>query len=288
MEIKITNLDHIYMPRTPFEHRALTNINLHIKSGQFVAIIGHTGSGKSTIVQHLNGLLKPTKGSIQIGEFIINANKKNKKIKQLRENVGIVFQYPEHQLFDETVEKDIAFGPLNFGYTKEEARRRVMEVLPLVKLDNEILKKSPFELSGGQKRRVAIAGVLASKPKVLVLDEPTAGLDPIGRKQMMELFVTLHKEEQLTTILVTHNMEFAAKYADLIIVMDKGNIVRQGSPVEVFESSDYLLKIGLDIPETMKLAEMIGRRFQTSLAQNLFTNEDLVEEITNVIEKRLE
>ncbi|MCT8136464.1 energy-coupling factor ABC transporter ATP-binding protein [Anaerobacillus sp. CMMVII] len=283
MEIKITNLEHIYMPKTPFEHRALTNVNIHIKSGQFVAIIGHTGSGKSTIVQHLNGLLKPTSGSVQIGQLLIEANKKNKELKQLRKNVGMVFQYPEHQLFDETVEKDIAFGPINFGVSKEEAFRLVKEVLPLVNLDESVLQKSPFDLSGGQKRRVAIAGVLASKPRVLVLDEPTAGLDPIGRKQMMELFLSLHKQEKVTTVLVTHNMEFAAMYADLVIVMDKGQVFMQGTPAEVFKSRQQLNEIGLDVPETVQLVQMLEEQFNTKLSANIFTKEQLVVAITQLL-----
>nr|WP_261176898.1 energy-coupling factor ABC transporter ATP-binding protein [Anaerobacillus sp. CMMVII] len=271
------------MPKTPFEHRALTNVNIHIKSGQFVAIIGHTGSGKSTIVQHLNGLLKPTSGSVQIGQLLIEANKKNKELKQLRKNVGMVFQYPEHQLFDETVEKDIAFGPINFGVSKEEAFRLVKEVLPLVNLDESVLQKSPFDLSGGQKRRVAIAGVLASKPRVLVLDEPTAGLDPIGRKQMMELFLSLHKQEKVTTVLVTHNMEFAAMYADLVIVMDKGQVFMQGTPAEVFKSRQQLNEIGLDVPETVQLVQMLEEQFNTKLSANIFTKEQLVVAITQLL-----
>ncbi|OIJ15479.1 energy-coupling factor transporter ATPase [Anaerobacillus arseniciselenatis] len=285
MEIKIKNLEHVYMPNTPFEHQALNNINLHIKSGQFVAIIGHTGSGKSTMAQHLNGLLKPTKGSIQIGDFFIEANKKNKQLNKLRQLVGMVFQYPEHQLFDETVEKDIAFGPLNFGCTKEEAFRKVRDILPLVKLDQELLQKSPFDLSGGQKRRVAIAGVLVNHPKVLVLDEPTAGLDPIGRRQMMELFTSLHKLESLTTVLVTHSMEFAAAYADLVVVMDKGSLVMQGPPEEIFKFPEQLKKIGLNVPETLQLAMMIEESFKTELPKNIFTKEALVDTITMLLKK---
>lgn len=285
MEIKTTNLEHIYMPRTPFEHCALTNINLHIKSGQFVAIIGHTGSGKSTILQHLNGLLKPTTGQVQIGDFLIEANKKNKQLKKLRQLVGMLFQYPEHQLFDETVEKDIAFGPLNFGCSKEQALKRVRKAIRLVNLEETILQTSPFDLSGGQKRRVAIAGVLASNPRVLLLDEPTAGLDPAGRQQIMELFASLHKEEKLTTVLVTHNMDIAAKYADNVVVMDKGKISMQGSPEEVFKSSVKLKKIGLDVPETVQLAMMLEERFSTPLSKSLFTHEAIVEKITTLIKK---
>lgn len=285
MEIKSTNLEHIYMPHTPFEHCAISNVNLHIKSGQFVAIIGHTGSGKSTFVQHLNGLLKPTTGQVQIGDFLIEANKKNKQLKKLRQLVGMLFQYPEHQLFDETVEKDIAFGPLNFGCSKEQALKRVKKAIRLVNLDETILQTSPFELSGGQKRRVAIAGVLASNPRVLLLDEPTAGLDPAGKKQIMELFAELHKVEKLTTVLVTHNMEIAAKYADIVVVMDKGKIFMQGSPEEIFKSPAKLQEIGLDVPESVKIAIMLEERFSTTLPKSIFTNEALVEEITTLIKK---
>ncbi len=283
MEIKIKNLDHVYMPKTPFEQRALSNINLHIRSGMFVAIIGHTGSGKSTVIQHLNGLLKPSSGIVQVGEFVMEASKKNKNLKELRKAVGMVFQYPEHQLFDETVEKDIAFGPINFGFSKKEAYLRVREILPLLDLPEDVLQKSPFDLSGGQKRRVAIAGVLASKPRVLVLDEPTAGLDPIGRTKIMELFQTLHNKEGLTTILVTHNMEYAAMYADLVVVMDKGQVLKQGTPEEVFRAPEDLRKIGLDVPETVQLALMLEERFKTRLPPSLFTKENLVEAITQLV-----
>lgn len=285
MEIKIKNLNHVYMPNTPFEHHALKDINIHINSGQFVAIIGHTGSGKSTIVQHINGLLKPTSGSIEVDNILIDSKKKNKQIKQLRKNVGMVFQYPEHQLFDETVEKDIAFGPLNFGDTKEVALQKVKEVVPLVQLSDDLLQKSPFELSGGQKRRVAIAGVLVSKPSVLILDEPTAGLDPIGRKQMMELFHSLHKREKLTTILVTHSMEYAAMYANKIIVMNNGEVFMQGSPKEIFISAERLRKIGLDIPDTLQLALMVEKKFNVKLPNDLFSNESVIEAITMLLEK---
>ena len=279
MEIKFKNLSHTYMINTPFEHRALNDINLHIKSGQFVAIIGHTGSGKSSLIQHMNGLLLPTSGSIQVGDFLIEAKKKNKQLKQLRQLVGMVFQYPEHQLFDETVEKDISFGPINFGCSIEDAKKRVREVLPLVGLSEDVLTTSPFDLSGGQKRRVAIAGVLASKPKLLILDEPTAGLDPIGRTTMMELFLRLHQEEKLTTVLVTHNMEFAAEYADYVIVMDKGTVFMEGTPEEVFQSPKELQEIGLDLPEALHLASLIEKKFQVKLSGPLLKNENVVKAI---------
>ncbi|MGM7724741.1 energy-coupling factor ABC transporter ATP-binding protein [Metabacillus sp. Hm71] len=257
MDITIKNVEHRYQARTPFERLALYDINLTVKSGSYVSIIGHTGSGKSTILQHLNGLLKPTKGSIHIGEHKIEAGKKQKNLKVVRSLVGIVFQFPEHQLFEETVEKDIAFGPMNFGASEEEALRKARQSLELVGLPESILQKSPFDLSGGQMRRVAIAGILAMGPEVLVLDEPTAGLDPRGRKAMMELFYRLNQEQKLTIILVTHSMEDAAKYSDKIIVMNKGTIEMHGTPREIFSQSDKLSSLGLDLPETVKLQQLL-------------------------------
>lgn len=220
--------------KTPFERLALYDINASIKEGSYVAVIGHTGSGKSTLLQHLNGLLKPTKGQISLGSTVIQAGKKNKDLKKLRKKVGIVFQFPEHQLFEETVLKDISFGPMNFGVKKEDAEQKAREMLQLVGLSEELLDRSPFELSGGQMRRVAIAGVLAMDPEVLVLDEPTAGLDPRGRKEIMDMFYELHQRGNLTTILVTHSMEDAAAYADEMIVMHKGTIQASGSPRDLF------------------------------------------------------
>jgi energy-coupling factor transport system ATP-binding protein len=257
LDITIKNLEHRYQARSPFERLALYDINVTIKEGTYVSIIGHTGSGKSTILQHLNGLLKPTKGSIQIGDHMIKAGKKQKDLKSVRKSVGIVFQFPEHQLFEETVEKDIAFGPMNFGVSEEDAITKARQSLEIVGLPESILQKSPFDLSGGQMRRVAIAGVLAMGPEVLVLDEPTAGLDPRGRKEIMDLFYRLHKEQNLTIILVTHSMEDAAKYSDEIIVMHKGTVEMHGTPREVFSNAEKLLSLGLDLPETVKLQQLL-------------------------------
>lgn len=253
MDITIKNLEHRYQARTPFERLALYDINLSVKKGAYISIIGHTGSGKSTIVQHLNGLIKPTKGSVQIGQYIIEAGKKQKQLKIVRSLVGIVFQFPEHQLFEETVEKDIAFGPMNFGVNEEDAIAKARQTLNIVGLPESILQKSPFDLSGGQMRRVAIAGVLAMGPEILVLDEPTAGLDPQGKLEIMDLFSQLHKEQGITIILVTHSMEDAAKYSDEIIVMNKGTIEMQGTPRVVFNQERKLATLGLDLPETVKL-----------------------------------
>ena len=226
MRIELRQVEYRYQLNTPFERLALHDINLNVEPGSYVAIIGHTGSGKSTILQHLNGLLKPTKGEVAIGDKVITSKKKQKDLKSIRKKVGIVFQFPEHQLFDETVEKDICFGPMNFGTSEEEAKRLAKKTIGLVGLSEDILQKSPFDLSGGQMRRVAIAGVLAMEPDVIVLDEPTAGLDPRGRKDIMDMFARLHKERGMTTILVTHSMEDAAQYADEIIVMHQGLFIK--------------------------------------------------------------
>lgn len=260
MDITFQELEHRYQARTPFERLALHDINLEIKDRSFVSIIGHTGSGKSTILQHLNGLLKPTKGSLTVGDRKIEAGKKIKDLKPVRRAVAIVFQFPEHQLFEETVEKDIMFGPMNFGVPEEEAREKARNALKLVGLPENVLQKSPFDLSGGQMRRVAIAGVLAIEPEVLVLDEPTAGLDPSGRKEIMDLFYSLHKSRSLTTVLVTHSMEDAARYSDEIVVMHKGTVQMKGTPEEIFSQSEVLVSAGLDLPETVKLQKTIEQK----------------------------
>lgn len=240
MDIEIKDVEHRYQMKTPFERLAIYDVNAVIKEGSYVAVIGHTGSGKSTLLQHLNGLLKPTKGQIRLGEDVLEAGKKNKHLKALRKKVGIVFQFPEHQLFEETILKDIAFGPINFGMSREKAEEKAREMLKLVGLGAELSDRSPFELSGGQMRRVAIAGVLAMEPEVLVLDEPTAGLDPRGRKEIMDMFYSLHKQRNLTTILVTHSMEDAAAYADELIVMHKGTVKAKGTPRELFQGKTTL------------------------------------------------
>jgi energy-coupling factor transport system ATP-binding protein len=282
MEITIKDLEHRYQARSPFERLALYDVNLSVKTGTYLSIIGHTGSGKSTILQHLNGLLKPTKGSIQIGEHMITAGKKQKNLKAVRRLVGIVFQFPEHQLFEETVEKDIAFGPMNFGVSEEEAIIKARKTLEIVGLPESILQKSPFDLSGGQMRRVAIAGVLAMDPEVLVLDEPTAGLDPRGRKEIMDLFYRLHKEQNLTIILVTHSMEDAAKYSDEIIVMHKGTIEMQGTPREVFSEVEKLTSLGLDLPEVVKLQRQLVKK-GLSFQEIPLTIEEAVSQLKAII-----
>ncbi|MFA8438889.1 energy-coupling factor ABC transporter ATP-binding protein [Pueribacillus sp. YX66] len=285
MEINVKNLEHRYMPDSPFERLALVDMTLTIPTNTYMAVIGHTGSGKSTFIQHLNGLLKPTKGEITIGDRTIRADEKAKNLKPLRKKVGIVFQYPEHQLFEETVEKDICFGPMNFGVDEETAKRKARELLPLIGLDNDVLEKSPFDLSGGQMRRVAIAGVLAMEPEVLVLDEPTAGLDPRGQKEIMDMFYKLHKEKELTTILVTHSMEDAARYADEIVVMDEGTIFMHGKPDDIFSKPEAIRSVGLDVPETIEFLMKLEEKFGVKLSRNAYTLDALVDEIITMLEK---
>ena len=260
MDIRFKQVGFAYQAGTPFEMRALLDVTFSVKDGSYVAIIGHTGSGKSTILQHLNALLKPTEGIVELGDKIIDSTTGNKDLKPLRKKVGIVFQFPEAQLFEETVEKDIAFGPKNFGVSEEEALNIAAEVVKTVGLPEEVLKKSPFDLSGGQMRRVAIAGVLAMKPEVLVLDEPTAGLDPKGRLEMMEMFYKLNKEQNMTIVLVTHQMNDVSDYADHVIVIESGNVVKEGSPKEVFSDASWLLEKQLGVPTTLAFVEKLKEK----------------------------
>ncbi|MFC3885323.1 energy-coupling factor ABC transporter ATP-binding protein [Bacillus songklensis] len=285
MDIVLKNVEHRYQQNTPFERIALYDLNLEIPSGRFVAVIGHTGSGKSTVIQHLNALLKPTSGTITIGDRVIHANRKEKDLKPIRKKVGIVFQFPEHQLFEETVEKDICFGPMNFGVREEEAKKKANEMLALVGLPEDILQRSPFDLSGGQMRRVAIAGILAMEPEVLVLDEPTAGLDPRGRQEIMQMVANLHKSKNLTIILVTHSMEDAAQYADQIVVMHKGTIAMKGTPKEVFGSYVQLHQYGLDIPESLKFMKKMEEAFGVQFPEPAVTFEEVIFQLKNLIVK---
>ena len=257
MDIRFKQVGFAYQAGTPFEMRALHDVSFSVKDGSYVAIIGHTGSGKSTILQHLNALLKPTEGIVELGDKTIDSTTGNKDLKPLRKKVGIVFQFPEAQLFEETVEKDIAFGPKNFGVSEEEALNIAAKVIQTVGLPADVLKKSPFDLSGGQMRRVAIAGVLAMKPEVLVLDEPTAGLDPKGRLEMMEMFNKLNKEQNMTIVLVTHQMNDVSDYADHVVVIESGKVVKEGSPKEVFEDASWLLEKQLGVPTTLAFVEKL-------------------------------
>ena len=283
MDITLQQVSYAYAKNTPFEKRALFDVDLHIPSGSYQAIIGHTGSGKSTVLQHLNVLLKPTEGTIKIGEIEVEANKKNKQLREVRQKVGIVFQFPEHQLFDETVLKDIMFGPMNFGVSEEEAKRRAVELITLLGLPEEVMDKSPFDLSGGQMRRVAIAGVLAMNPEVLVLDEPTAGLDPRGRKEIMDLFYRLHKEKGLTTVLVTHSMEDAARYADRIAIMHKGKCVLEGTPQEIFSNEVRLLDYRLELPQCIKFQKKVEQMMGKKLPTICLTEEALAKELAQLL-----
>lgn len=275
MDITFQQVEYRYQANTPFERLAIQDINLQVPDKKFIAVIGHTGSGKSTLLQHLNALLQPTKGKVIIGDRTIKAGNKEKELKPIRQKVGIVFQFPEHQLFDETVEKDICFGPMNFGVTEEEAKARANRLIKDVGLPEEVLQKSPFDLSGGQMRRVAIAGVLAMEPNVIVLDEPTAGLDPRGRTEIMDMFYQLHKEKGLTTVLVTHSMEDAAKYADEIVIMHQGKVERTGDPRTIFSQPEELLQLGLDVPEVVKFQYKIEQKMQRELGTTCLSIDEL-------------
>jgi len=260
MQITFDKVSFTYQPNSPFESKALFDIDMTIESGSYTAIVGHTGSGKSTLLQHLNALVKPTAGTVTVGDRVITNQTDNKNLKPLRKKVGIVFQFPEAQLFDETVIKDISFGPMNFGVSEEEAAKVAKEMLELVGLDEKLLERSPFELSGGQMRRVAIAGVLAMQPEVLVLDEPTAGLDPKGRKDMMDMFKRLHTEHGMTIVLVTHLMDDVANYADYVYVLEKGQIVKNGKPEDVFQEIDWLEEKHIGVPQATRFAAKLREK----------------------------
>jgi energy-coupling factor transport system ATP-binding protein len=285
MDISLQHVEYRYQANTPFERLAIEDVSIDIKSGTYMAIIGHTGSGKSTVLQHLNALLQPTEGKVRIGDQEIKAKQKNKNLKQVRRKVGIVFQFPEHQLFEETVEKDIIFGPMNFGVSESEAKKKALKALKQVGLHEEILGKSPFDLSGGQMRRVAIAGVLAMEPDVIVLDEPTAGLDPRGRKEIMDMFYQLHKDRSLSTILVTHSMEDAARYADQIVIMQQGKLVKKGTPEEIFSSPAELIKMGLDVPEVVRFQLKLEEKLGLKLGKVYLTIEQLSSAVFDLISR---
>lgn len=259
MSIKIDNVSYVYMEGTPFEKRALDNVSLEINDGEFVALIGHTGSGKSTLVQHLNALLKPSSGQILINN--IDLWNKSTVRSEKRKEVGLVFQYPEYQLFEETVEKDIAYGPKNLGLREEETNKRVRRAMDTVGLEYEIYRNlSPFELSGGQKRRVAIAGVVAMEPRILILDEPTAGLDPKGRDEILHQIKLLHHQYDMTTIIVSHSMEDVAKIANRVVVMNEGRCILDGSCSKVFNEVEILERIGLAVPQVKYLQRALKEK----------------------------
>ena len=271
MSIEIRGLTHIYMPGTPFETRALDNVSLTIRDGDFVGVIGHTGSGKSTLIVHLNALIRPEPGHVLVGG--VDVGEKGQSLIEIRREVGLVFQYPEYQLFEETVEKDVGFGPRNLGLDEETVKARVREAIAQVGLGEDILEKSPFELSGGQKRRVAIAGVLAMKPGTLVLDEPVAGLDPAGREELLSLIQGIHKGG-VTIVMVTHSMDDAARFCDRLIVLDHGRVAFDAAPGEVFRHEEELRQMGLDVPECVKLVKALKARGM-DLGEGLYRMEDV-------------
>lgn len=281
MLIKVEKLSYVYMKGTPFEKKALDNINLDIVDGELVGIIGHTGSGKSTLVQHMNGILKPTSGKV----YLHGKDITNKSARELRNQVGIIFQYPEHQLFEETVFKDVAFGLERRGFGEAEIEARVKRALNTVGLSEEFLKKSPFELSGGQKRRVAIAGVLVLEPRILVLDEPTAGLDPKGRDDVYTLILNLHKQLNITVILVSHSMEDIARIVNRVIVMNRGTIEMDGSPTQIFKQSVRLEEIGLSVPQITYLMRRLNK-YIPGLNEDIFTVSAAKDEIMKYISQR--
>ncbi len=284
MSIKIENLTHIYNKGLSYETVALDNVSFTIEDGEFVAVIGHTGSGKSTLIQHINGILKPDSGSIVINDTDIT--QKGVKMVEIRKKVGLVFQYPEYQLFEDTIAKDIAFGPKNMGLTEEEVELRVRESMDMVSLPyEEFAKRSPFDLSGGQKRRVAIAGVIAMKPEVLILDEPTAGLDPRAHKEIIDLLVRLHKNSDCNIILVSHNMEDVAQIADKIIVMHNGRVFSMGTPREVFRERKRISEIGLEAPQPMIFMNMLNDR-GVHTDKEIMTIEEAVDEVERILRKK--
>lgn len=260
MAISFDHVDFTYQPNSPFEAVGLSDISFQIPDESFTAIIGHTGSGKSTLVQHLNGLLKPTSGTVTVDEFTLTNATTNRNLKTLHQHVGMVFQFPENQLFDQTVARDIAFGPLNFGYSEAEATELAHQAAHDVGLSDDLLARSPFELSGGQMRRVAIAGVLASRPRILVLDEPTAGLDPRGRQEMMQMFARLKAEQHLTIMLVTHQMDDVADYADHALVMAHSQLVKFGTPTDIFSDQQWVTEHELELPTAAKFAQRLANR----------------------------
>ncbi|MER2180238.1 MAG: energy-coupling factor ABC transporter ATP-binding protein [Carnobacterium inhibens] len=287
MDITFEKVGYTYQKGTPFQNRALYDIDLHIKEGSFTALVGHTGSGKSTVLQHLNALMKPSEGTVTIGDRIITAQTDNKNLKSIRKKVGIVFQFPESQLFEETVAKDIAFGPKNFGATEEEGLELAKRMLPIVGLDESYLERSPFDLSGGQMRRVAIAGVLAMEPEVLVLDEPTAGLDPQGRKEMMDMFYRLYRTQGITIILVTHQMDDVANYADHMVVLEKGTVIKEGAPQAVFKDAEWLESKQLGVPSAVSFGSFLSQKTGLFLNELPLTTGDLADEIAKALKLQL-
>ena len=284
MSLELKHVSHIYQEGSAKESYALRDICLNVNEGEFLGIAGHTGSGKSTLIQHFNGLLKPTSGEVIVDGVNINGKEAKKELKALRMQVGIVFQYPEYQLFEETVERDIAFGPRNLNLSDIEIQHRVTEAMDMLKLSKKLRKKSPFELSGGQKRKIAIAGVLAMKPKYLILDEPTAGLDPKGREEFLELIADLH-QQGLTVVMVSHSMDDIARYVQRMIVLEHGEIRLEGTPQAVFAQSELLAQIGLGVPTLTRLLIELQKQ-GWDVRTDLFHPTDVSQEILRALSKR--
>lgn len=288
MDIQFKNVSYTYEAGTPIQHTALNNLNLTIKPHKFTAIIGKTGSGKSTLVQHLNALLKPTEGVVRIGNRSITPTTGNTQLKALRKMVGTVFQFPEAQLFGQTIAEDIMFGPKNYGVKPDEAIAIAERTLEMVGLDASYLERSPFDLSGGQQRRIAIAGVLALEPEILVLDEPTAGLDPKGQAEIMQLFSRLNTEMGTTVILVTHQMEQVAEYADDVIVMEAGTVAKQGSPREIFSDSAILSANHLHVPNTVAFSSQLKGEYGWDLSEMPLTTDELAVNLMHYFKTQME
>ena len=281
MSIEVKNISYVYMPKSPYERLALDDVSITIPEGKITAIAGHTGSGKSTLIQHLNGLISPTSGSVLVDGVDIAA--KGQAARAARRSVGMVFQYPEHQLFEETVEQDIAFGPKNYGMSPEEISERVRFAMDFVQLDyKEYSQRSPFQLSGGQMRRTAIAGVVALRPKYLVLDEPTAGLDPKGREELMQRILKLHRQEKNTIVLVSHSMDDIAKFADNVVIMNRGRVLMEGTPREVFVREDFIRQAGLDVPQITNIVKAL-KAGGMDIPSDIYTMDEAVDAIVRAM-----
>ncbi|MCD5141907.1 MULTISPECIES: energy-coupling factor transporter ATPase [Mammaliicoccus] len=278
MKITFDQVTYDYSIKTPYQYRALNQVSTTFIESKFYAIVGQTGSGKSTLIQHLNAILKPTEGQLKIGDTNITKKTKSKKLAPVRKKVGIVFQFAEHQLFEDTVEKDIIFGPLNYGTDKEAAIQKAESLMDLLSMDRSLLKKSPFELSGGQKRRIAIAGVLAMEPEILVLDEPTVGLDPKGQHDMMELFNDIHENLGITVILISHQMDIVLKYADEVKVIKAGEIVAEDKPVNIFTNKELLNQTHLEPPNIIKLQQAVETKYNMKFDQ-IATSEEMFKDM---------
>ncbi|SFX37750.1 energy-coupling factor transport system ATP-binding protein [Thermoactinomyces sp. DSM 45891] len=279
MEISFKDVTYTYSTGTPFEHRALQDIHVQFKQGNYVAVIGKTGSGKSTLVQLLAGLLLPTRGVLQVGNTRIHSH--SKKLGEYRKRVGVVFQYPEHQLFEETVAKDIAFGPKNLGCDAVEIEYRVTEAMLWMGLSPDLRERSPFELSGGQMRRVAIAGVLAMRPDILILDEPTAGLDYLGQRDLLSILKRFHQHFGCTVVHVTHNMNEAAELAEQVVLMSDGKVIATGKPIEIFRNLPYLKVSGLDVPDVTKWIMSLNEKLSTPISTEIYELSTLVDELVH-------